>query len=437
MKVQVEPEKRKKIVILGSGWAAVNVFSKINPNAFDVTVVSPNNYFLFTPLLPSAVVGSLQPSSIIQPARKFYKVLQDSKIQFYEAECTNIDHENNIVTCSDSSPVCTKSSTFDLEYDYLVIAVGSEPNTFNTKGVKENAFFVKSIEDARSLRNHIVDCIETANLPSTTEEERKRLLHFVIVGGGPTGVETAAEINDFMEEDISRYYPQLHKDIKVSLIQSSEHLLNTYSEAISEKTKAAFQRQNINVIFNSRVKSVEETEIQVFDKISKESYDLPYGTCVWSTGISLTPLTNNFIKSIEEQKNRRAITTDEYFRVKGNKMQYFLKFSSILIIMYILSGKSNIFAIGDCSTIEQNRMLRKAVELFEVADTDGDGSLSVEEFEFFCRVVSNEYPQMKVHINNAAHLFEQFDANSDNGNIETFISIFLSHTFIFLRTFIG
>lgn len=280
-------------------------------------MVSPNNYFLFTPLLPSAVVGTLQSSSIIQPARKFCKQIENAKVQFYEAACKDINFSEKKISCTDESGIVGENDTFELDYDYLVLAIGSQPNTFNTKGVYENAFFVKTIEDARKLRNHIMDCVETANLPSTTPEERKRLLHFVIVGGGPTGVETAAEIHDFMEEDISVYYPNLHQDISISLVQSGSHLLNTYSIAISEKAGESFERKKINVIYNSRVISVDEKEITVMDKDSKENYSLPFGTCIWSTGVSQTPLAKKIISDLPEQNNRRAITTDEFLRVKG------------------------------------------------------------------------------------------------------------------------
>ena len=276
----------------------------------------------------------------------------------------------------------------------MVVAVGSTNDTFGTPGVTENAFFVKTIEDARRLRNHMLDCIETANLPGQTEAEKRRLLHFVIVGGGPTGVETAAEIQDFLDEDIAEYYPQLRPFMKVSLVQSGDLLLNTYSAAISERTREAFERQNINVIFNSRVTAVEKENIVILDKATNQKTPVPYGTCIWSTGVAQTELAKSLITSLPEtQKNRRAITTDARLRVKG---------------------APEIFALGDCGSIEQDKMIRKVAELFEQADLDGDNELTKEEVYQFAQKVGEVYPQMKLHAKGIETLFERFDVNKDN-----------------------
>jgi len=392
-RVVLEPSDRKKVVILGSGWAGVNMLSQINTDAYEVTMVSPNNYFLFTPLLPSAVVGTLQLSSITQPARKFYSQVASSRVKFYEASCEQIDVTSKKIKCADRSAIVGELQEFDLDYDYLVLAVGSQPNTFGTPGVEENCYFVKSIEEARRLRNHMLDCVETANLPGQSEEEMRRLLHFVIVGGGPTGVETAAEIQDFIDEDLAKYYPQLAPYMSVSLVQSGDHLLNTYSQVISERTAEAFQDQHIDVIFNSRVTAVTEKTVDVMDKSTKAVRHVPYGTCIWSTGVGQLPLVREFIKGLPEQTNRRAITTDRFLQVKG---------------------APGVFAMGDCASIEQIRMLQKVTELFREADTDGDETLSKEELQAFALKVSDQYPQMKLHAQRIVELFEQYDTNKDN-----------------------
>lgn len=143
------------------------------------------------------------------------------------------------------------NSDFELEYDCLVIAVGAQVNTFNTPGVSENCHFLKvrvflirswdlylclnliplnviqEIEDAQRIRRTVIDCFEKAILPGLTEEERRINLHFVIVGGGPTGVEFAAELHDFIYEDLINIYPSVKDFVKISVIQSGDHILNS------------------------------------------------------------------------------------------------------------------------------------------------------------------------------------------------------------------
>lgn len=143
---------------------------------------------------------------------------------------------------------------FSIDYDYLVVATGAEVNTFNTPGVKEHCHFLKvtilffffliiqslcivllkmawtikqEVEDAQKIRTSVIDCFENAILPGLTEEERRTNLHFVIVGGGPTGVEFAAELHDFVHEDLAKLYPMVKDKVRITIIQSGDHILNT------------------------------------------------------------------------------------------------------------------------------------------------------------------------------------------------------------------
>ena len=313
-----ELKDKKKLIILGSGWASLNVLKTVNPNLWEeIVIISPTNYFLFTPLLPSAVVGTVTESSIVEPVRNH--IDPNSNIKFYEANCISIDPKNNKIICQDDSTVTGSTPIFELNYDYLVLAVGSITNTFNTPGVEENCFFVKKISDAPKLKNHILDCFETASLPGVTDEDKNRLLHFVVVGGGPTGVEFAAELNDFIQEDLRYIYKNLGHHTKITLVHSNDHLLNTYSNIISLATDNSFQKQKINTLYNSRVTGVTKDTVDVFDKDKKLSITYPSATCVWATGISQTPVVKDLINSLPEfQKNTVAITTNDRLQVKGN-----------------------------------------------------------------------------------------------------------------------
>lgn len=248
-----EGEKRKKVVILGSGWGALSCINHLTPGQFEVTVVSPRNYFLFTPLLPSVTVGTVESRSIVEPIRKLiYKHHKDTPITFLEAECTAIDPVKKHVQCEDKSGVVGEVSKWDLPYDILVIAVGATTNTMGVPGVDKYCHQLKQICDAQKIRNVMIDLVETASIPGQTEAERKRLLNFTVVGGGPTGVEFAAEVQDFLREDVSKIYPGIKDDVQVTVVQSRDHILNTYDQTISEYTESLFKSDNIHVITNAR-----------------------------------------------------------------------------------------------------------------------------------------------------------------------------------------
>ena len=244
---------RKRLVILGSGWGAVSVLKNLEPGQFEVVVVSPRNYFLFTPLLPSVTVGTVEARSIVEPVRKIVgKKYRKHPVHFMEAECVDVNTEMKTIHCKDQSGVVGTADKFDLDYDLLVVAVGARTNTFNTPGVNEYAHFLKEIKDARLIRDVLIDNIETASIPGQPEEERKRLLHVVVVGGGPTGVEFAAECADFLREDVSKVYPNVINNCKVTLVQSRGSVLNTYDSAISEYTEGSLKCDKVNLITDAR-----------------------------------------------------------------------------------------------------------------------------------------------------------------------------------------
>ena len=241
-------EPRKKVVILGSGWGAMSAMSHLNPGQFDITVVSPRNYFLFSPILPSVTVGTVESRSIVEPVRKLIHHHHGKEnVQFQEAKCVEIDSEKKQIHCKDESGIVGKVSEFDLEYDILVMAVGATNNTFNTPGVHQNCYFMKEMEDAHSIRNTMIDLLESASIPGQPESERKRLLHFVVVGGGPSGVEFASELRDFLRDDVPSIYPTVLDDFNITMIQSGDHILNNYDLQISRFTETQFKKKESRV----------------------------------------------------------------------------------------------------------------------------------------------------------------------------------------------
>ncbi len=243
---------KKRVIVLGSGWGALSILHHLEPDQFDITVVSPRNYFLFSPLLPSVTVGTVESRSIVEPIRKLIRKIHKTDTKFLEAECIDIDPTNKKITCEDKSGIVGAVSKMELEYDLLVVAVGATSNTFNTPGVEEHCHFLKEISDAQKIRNVVIDLVETASLPGQEAYEKQRLLHFVVVGGGPTGVEFAAELRDFLREDVGKIYPGIDDDVLVTLVQSQDHILNTYDKHISQYTEERFHMDGINLVTNSR-----------------------------------------------------------------------------------------------------------------------------------------------------------------------------------------
>ena len=275
---------KPKLVILGSGWGSVALLKTLNPADYHVTVVSPVNYFLFTPMLPSATVGTLELRSLVEPVRR---IVQRVRGHFLKAEAEEIEFSEKLL---EVSQVDSKGERrhFYLPYDKLVIGVGSTSNPHGVKGL-ENCHFLKSIDDARLIQNAVLENLENACLPTTSDEERRRLLSFVVSGGGPTGVEFAAELFDMLNEDLGRSFPKiLRNEISVHVIQSREHILNTYDEALSKYAEAKFAHDQVEVLTNSRVKEVRPDKILFSqndgngETVNKE---LPMGFCLWSTGV--------------------------------------------------------------------------------------------------------------------------------------------------------
>jgi NADH dehydrogenase FAD-containing subunit len=277
-------------------------------------------------------------------------------------------------------------------YDRLIVAVGAVTSTHGVPGL-ENAFHLKDIEDARGIRSRILDNLEIASLPTTTAEERQRLLSFVISGGGPTGVETASEIYDMLNEDVLDYFPKLiRSQARVHLIQSRGHILNTYSEKISEYAEKKFQRDDVDVILNARVKEVKPHSVIYTTKGangSVEEHEVPSGMTLWSTGIAMSPFTKRMTQILPNQSHLKALLVDSHLRVKG-------------------TPAGSVYALGDASTID-TRLIDSLYAFVDECDSDHDGKLNYAEFQRLVARVGKNYPLATKHFEKVRDLFEAYD----------------------------
>lgn len=401
--------KKKKVVVLGTGWAGTSFLKNLKSSSYDVHVISPHNYFAFTPLLPSVTCGTVEARSIVEPIRSITRK-KGLNIEFREAECYKIDAEKKKVFCRSSQDTNLGGrEEFSVDYDYLIIAMGAKSNTFNTPGVEENAHFLKGVEDAQRIRQTVIDCFERASLPNLSEEEKKRTLHFVIVGGGPTGVEFAAELHDFAVEDLAGLYPSLKDYVKITLLEAGDNILNMFDKRITAFAEEKFQRDGIEVKTGSMVVKVTDKEISTKERATGEFVSVPYGMVVWSTGIGPRPQVVDFMKQIG-QTNRRALATDEWLRVEGC---------------------DGVYALGDCATVNQRRVMEDIAVIFCKADKDKSGTLALQEFQEVVDDICERYPQVEIYLKkkqmkNFAALLKKTQSDAQKQSTELDIESFKS-----------
>ncbi|KAK1775726.1 hypothetical protein QBC45DRAFT_421323 [Copromyces sp. CBS 386.78] len=395
-------KEKPRLVILGGGWGSVALLKELNPDNYHVTVISPTNYFLFTPMLPSATVGTLELKSLVEPIRN---IISRVKGHFIRAAAEDVDFSSRLIELSQVDPHGNEAR-FYVPYDKLVIAVGSSTNPHGVKGL-ENCHFLKDITDARKIRNKIIQNLELSTLPTTSDQERRRLLSFVVCGGGPTGVEFAAELYDLLNEDLTLHFPRLlRNEISVHLIQSRDHILNTYDEAVSKYAEDRFSRDQLDVLVNSRVAEVRPESILFTQKgpdgkttVTKE---LPMGFCLWSTGVSQTPFCKHLSQKLgPAQTNRHALETDTHLRLNGTPL-------------------GDVYAIGDCSTVQNNVADHIITFVRNLAWAHGQEAESLElhfsDWRNVAAQVKKRFPQAAGHLRRLDKLFAEYDKDH-NGTL--------------------
>ncbi|KAL5358414.1 hypothetical protein BJX96DRAFT_163730 [Aspergillus floccosus] len=395
-----EQKDKPRLVVLGTGWGSIALLKNLNPGDYHVTVVSPTNYFLFTPMLPSATVGTLGLRSLVEPVRR---IVQRVHGHFLKGEAVDVEFSEKMVEIA-GVDANGNPQNFYLPYDKLVIGVGCVTNPHGVKGL-EHCHFLKTIDDARRIKNQVLENMELACLPTTNDEERRRLLSFVVCGGGPTGVEFAAELFDMLNEDLLHSFPRiLRNEISVHIIQSRTHILNTYDEALSKYAEARFARDHVDVLTNARVKEVRDDKV-IFTQqedgktITKE---IPMGFCLWSTGVARADLCKKLSDKLDTQNNKHALETDSHLRLIGAPL-------------------GDVYAIGDCSTVQNNVADHIVSFLRTIAWERGKDPeklhLTFREWRDVATRVKKRFPQASSHLRRLDKLFEQYDIDQ-SGTLE-------------------
>mmetsp|Transcript_17130 Transcript_17130/g.22243 ORF Transcript_17130/g.22243 Transcript_17130/m.22243 type:complete len:468 (-) Transcript_17130:65-1468(-) len=364
----LENNVRERIVILGTGWGGYNLAKSIQPASDrEVIVISPSNHFVFTPLLPSTAVGTVEFRAIQEPVRSLSTV-----DKYFHGKAKRIDFDNQEIMCDADF----KNERFKVKYDKLIVSVGVKTNTFNIPNVAERegieVYFLKHLFHARSLRNRTVQMFEYASMPNVTHEERRRLLHFVIVGGGPTSCEYAAELHDFLKNDMSKLYPHTSKYVKISLVEAGDTLLGPFDENLRDYVMKLFSSRNIDVRLNTAVTGVnilqkDDYQLEASKCSLSDGSELEFGTMVWSAGLSPVKFTDRLPDTIEKTKQGRLLV-DPYLRVKGQE------------------GK--VWAIGDCAELEETPLPQLAQVANQQASYlanifNGKSSEATKRFQFY------------------------------------------------------
>ena len=294
-------ETRRRILILGGGFAGIYAAQRLERTiardpGVEITLVNHDNYFLFTPMLHEVAGGELATHCIVNPIRKLLR-----RVNFFCGDVRSIDLDNRRVRVTHGS----FSHPHDLEYDQLVLALGSTTGFYGLPGVEDRAFTMKTLDDAIRLRDHLIAQLDEADFECVSEL-REQLLTFVVAGGGFAGVETAGSINDFLHESL-RFYPHLNREmIRVVLISSGPELLPELQGPLGQYSQRKLAERRVEIATKLRVKAALDDAVELSD-----GSRIPSNTLIWTVGTSVHPL----ISSLPCKKEHGRIAVNEFFEV--------------------------------------------------------------------------------------------------------------------------
>jgi NADH dehydrogenase len=321
MIVQVKRRRRKKrIVILGGGFGGVYAAMHLEKllarqNAVEIFLVSRDNFFLFTPMLHEIAASDLEITNIVNPLRKLLR-----KVEVLVGEVNEIDLPNKRVLISRGY----RNHSQEIDYDHLVIALGSITNFYDIPGLIDLAVPMKSLRDAIHLRAQILRHLEEANF-ECNPAERQSLLTFVVAGGGFAGVETVAALNDFVREALP-FYPNLCEGmLRVLLVHSGPVILPELGESLGRYSQKVLEGRGVEIRLNARVKSMTEDNVCLAHDVP-----IPSRTLVWTAGTVPSPL----ISPLPCAKERGRLRVNEFLR---------------------LPDWPNVWAVGDCAFVPDIR----------------------------------------------------------------------------------
>ncbi len=261
------------VVIVGAGFGGLNAARALRRAPVQVVLVDRNNYHLFQPLLYQVATAGLEPEEIARPARA---ILRGQK---------NFDFRMVDVTRVDFAARRLETTGGPISYDFLVLAPGGETNFFGLESMQRHGLGLKDIPDAIAIRNHVLTCFEQAML-EPDPEQRRTLLTFIVVGGGPTGVEMAGALSELIRLVLVKDYPRLNiKDVRILLLEATDKLLAAMPERLREAAVKTLWRKWIDVRFGAQVADYDGKQIRL-----KSGEIIPAQTVIWAAGVRASPL---------------------------------------------------------------------------------------------------------------------------------------------------
>lgn len=259
------------IVIIGAGFAGLETARGLENAPVRITLIDKNNHHLFQPLLYQVAIAGLLPSQIAQPVRTIFRKQKNLTFQMGEVSTLNFDEKY------------VKLNGSVIAYDYLVVAVGGRTNFFGFDAIEKDGFQLKDLETAVKTRNHLLGMFEQASHEGDAEK-RKALLTFVIVGGGPTGVETAGALAELISHVMVKDYPRLMlSDARVILLEATANLISAYPNELRRATLKLLQRKNVEVRLNTKLENFNRQRVTLGDSSTIETQ-----TVIWTAGVKAT-----------------------------------------------------------------------------------------------------------------------------------------------------
>ena len=302
--------KKQKIVIIGGGFGGIALAKKLCRENVEVTILDKHNYHTFQPLLYQVATGGLEADSIAFPIRKIFTGQKNITFRVTEVKKI-IPEENRLLTDIGA-----------IDYDFLVIATGSTSNYFGQTEIEYHTMPMKSIPEALNLRSLILQNLEAA-LIAKSIQETAQLLNFVVVGGGPTGVETAGALGELKKHVLKNDYPELNiANVNIYLLEGSPQLLSSMSAQAQQKAKIFLEELGVTVYTDAKVQSYDGKNL-----ILADGRNISSSTVIWSAGVK-----GVILEGIKDESI-----------VRGNR----LKVNEINLV----AGYTNIFAIGDVAAM--------------------------------------------------------------------------------------
>jgi NADH dehydrogenase len=282
-------------LIVGGGFAGAYVARLLGRAG--ATIVNPENYMLYTPILPEAASGSIEPRHVVVPLRQM---------------CPHAELILGRVTALDTgarrATVETAEASFEVGYDRAVVAIGAVPRTFPVPGLAEHALPFKDLADAIQLRNHVLRELEAADV-AADDADRARHLSFVFVGAGYAGVEALAELSDLVR-DALRYYPRLQEARqRWVLVDAAPKILAEIPSRLGEYAARELARRGVEIRVSTMLASVD-----AYEAVLSNGERIPTNTLVWTTGVKANPLLGEWGLPLDD---RSRVRVDELLRVEG------------------------------------------------------------------------------------------------------------------------